>query len=332
MSEREKLIGAFLNRAGWGDAERRPLAGDASFRRYERLSRGERRAVLMDAPPPKENVRPFVKIARHLASLRLSAPEIRAADETAGLLLLEDFGDDTFGRLMARGDDPEPYFAAAVDVLARLRAAPRPAGVPNYLEIEMATTAQLVIDWFLPALTGERPDEKLRAEYTAIWGDLLPRARRGGTCLVLRDYFADNLMWLGEREAERRVGLLDFQDAAIGFAPYDLMSLLQDARREIPPALEARMIRRALDLTGADEGAFREAYAIVGAQRNARIVGLWARLWKRDAKPRYLAFLPQTWTVLERDLEHQALAPLKAWFERVIPPSARRKPLPGSPA
>jgi len=332
VPDREATIARFLAASGWAEATRRPLAGDASFRRYERLAQGGRSAMLMDAPPPRENVRPFVAIARHLVGLGLSAPVILAADETAGLLLLEDFGDDTFGRLLAQGQDPEPYFAAAVDVLAELRQAPVPAGVPNYLEDELASTAQLVIDWFLPALTGEGANEVLRRDYVALWRDLLPQARAGGTTLVLRDYFADNLMWLPERAGVRRVGLLDFQDAALGFAAYDLMSLLQDARRDIAAGLEARMIRRYLDRTGMDEAAFRLAYAIVGAQRSARIVGLWARLWKRDAKPRYLAFLPRTWDVLERDLAHPTLAPLRAWFDRVIPASVRRKPLPGSPS
>jgi len=332
VPDRAATIIRFLTASGWAEATRRPLAGDASFRRYERLALGGRSAMLMDAPPPKENVRPFVAIARHLVGLGLSAPVILAAEETAGLLLLEDFGDDTFGRLLAQGQDPEPYFAAAVDVLAELRQAPVPPGVPNYLEDELASTAQLVIDWFLPALTGEGANEVLRKDYVAIWRDLLPQARIGGTTLVLRDYFADNLMWLPDRAGVRRVGLLDFQDSALGFAAYDLMSLLQDARREIAADLEARMIRRYLDRTGMDEAAFRLAYAIVGAQRGARIVGLWARLWKRDAKPRYLAFLPRTWDVLERDLAHPALAPLRAWFDRAIPVSVRRKPLPGSPS
>lgn len=331
MVERERVIQAFLAQAGWAGAERGRLAGDASFRRYERLHRDKAQAVLMDAPPPKEDVRPFVKIARYLAYLGLSAPAILAADEAAGLLLLEDFGDDTYGRLLSNGQDPEPLFAAAIDALARLRWAEPPAGVPRYLEAEMTETARLLTDWYLPALTGRPTEEGLREEYAAIWRDLLPKARTAGTCLVLRDYFADNLMWLPGRTGVARVGLLDFQDAALGYAPYDLMSLLQDARRDIPAALEERMIRRYLIATAAEERSFRSAYAIVGAQRNARIVGLWARLWKRDAKPRYLAFMPHTWDALERDIEHPALADLRRWLDRVVPADLRRRPLPGSP-
>jgi aminoglycoside/choline kinase family phosphotransferase len=331
VSEREAILRAFLARAGWGTAERRALAGDASFRRYERLKRGRDVAVLMDAPPPKEDVRPFLRMAAYLRSLGLSAPEIMAEDRAAGLLLLEDFGDDTFGRVLARGEDPEPLFAAAIDVLARMRWAAPPSGVPGYLEEEMTATAQLLTDWYLPALTGRPTGRQTQEEYVAIWRDLLPRARIGGTCLVHRDYFADNLMWLPDRVGVGRVGLLDFQDAAIGYAPYDLMSLLQDARRDIAADLEERMIGRYLEATGSEEKAFRRAYAIVGAQRNARIVGLWARLWRRDAKPRYLAYLPRTWDVLERDLAHADLAPLRQWLDRNVPPDLRRRPLPGSP-
>jgi aminoglycoside/choline kinase family phosphotransferase len=331
VSERDAVIRAFLERAGWGAAARRPLAGDASFRRYERLDRGADVAVLMDAPPPREDVGPFLHVGAHLRALGLSAPEILAEDRAAGLLLLEDFGNDTFGRLLAQGDDPEPLFAAAVDVLARLRWAAPPDGVPNYLETEMTATAQLLTDWYLPALTGRPTEARVREEYVALWQDLLPKARQGGTCLVHRDYFADNLMWLPARAGVRRVGLLDFQDAAVGYAPYDLMSLLQDARRDLPAALEERMIRRYLEATGSEEAAFRRAYAIVGAQRNARIVGLWARLWRRDAKPRYLAFMPHTWDALERDLEHPALADLGRWLAALVPVDLRRRPLPGSP-
>ncbi|MBM3555592.1 MAG: aminoglycoside phosphotransferase [Alphaproteobacteria bacterium] len=324
MADRAQALQVFLDRAGWGAAKRARLAGDASFRHYERLSGESGTAVLMDAPPPKEDIRPFLRIARHLAACGLSAPRILAEDAERGFLLIEDFGDAVFGRLLGEGADIEPLFAAAVDALVALQRPAPPQGVPSYLEPEMAETACLLTDWYLPAATGEATSADLRADFIALWRQTLTIARSAGLVLVHRDFFADNLMWLRDRQGIARVGLLDFQDAALGFAPYDLASLLQDARRDIPEDLEERMIRRYLAATGADEQEFRRAYAICGAQRAARIVGLWVRLWKRDGKRRYLAFMGRTWDVLERDLAHPALVEVKGWFDRHLPPRRRR--------
>jgi len=328
---RDIAIDSFLAEAGWGDAARGPLTGDASFRRYERLRRGGHRAVLMDAPPPQEDVRPFIHIDEHLRGLGLSAPAIMARDEAQGFLLLEDFGDGTFTRLVAAGRDREPLYAAAVDVLVALRRHPPPAGLPAYDGDTLLEAPDLVVDWYLPAMRGEPADAPTRAAYRAAWAEVLPLAWPFPPVLALRDYFADNLMWLPDRLGVARVGLLDFQDALAGPPAYDLVSLLQDARHEIPPALEEAMIARYLTATGLDERTFRTAYAVIGAFRNARITGLWPRLWKRDGKARYLAFRPRTWAVLERDLAHPALAPVRAWFDREIPPATRLMPFPGEP-
>ncbi|MDP6353058.1 MAG: phosphotransferase [Alphaproteobacteria bacterium] len=328
MTERDRRIVEFLAEHGWGDDVRRPLAGDASFRRYERLEAGSRRAVLMDAPPP-EDVRPFVAIARHLIGIGMSAPRIIAEDPPAGLLLLEDFGDDIYTRVLAGGGDAHRLYGAAVDLLCALQRHPPPRGVAPYDMAALMAEAELMTDWYLPAIEAAAPSSGDRAGYRAAWSAVLPAVAEDFSVLVLRDYHADNLIWLADRPGLARVGLLDFQDALVGAPAYDLVSLLEDARRDVAPDLAEAMIERYLDRSGtADRGAFRTAYAILGAQRNAKIIGIFTRLWKRDGKPDYLALIPRVWRLLTGDLEHPALAPVRAWFDRVIPPSLRRPPEP----
>ena len=326
MNERDATIAAFLAGNGWGKAARRPLADDASFRRYDRVDDGERRAVLMDAPPEHEDVRPFVAVARYLAGRGYSAPRIIAADEDAGLLLLEDLGDGLYTRVLAAGHaEEEPLYAAAVDLLVDLHGSPvEGVSVPPYDDARLREETDLLIDWFLPAVTAEATADGVRAAYRAAWDEVLPCARAVPETLVLRDYHADNLIWLPERAGLRRAGLLDFQDAVIGPVAYDLVSLLQDARRDVAPGtVEAMLARYLKGRPEAGRDAFLAAYAVLGAQRNAKIVGIFTRLWKRDGKPAYLDYLPRVWRLLEHDLAHPALAPVRRWFDETIPPELR---------
>jgi aminoglycoside/choline kinase family phosphotransferase len=330
MAERAELIAAFLAASGWGHAARRTLAGDASFRRYDRLEAPPFRAVLMDAPPPQEDVRPFLAVARLLRGLGLSAPGILAEDIAAGLLLLEDFGDATYTRLLAQGAAEEPLYALAVDLLIALHRAFDPAAasdVPPYDDARLLTEASLLVDWYLPAITGRPTDPALREEYLALWRGLLPLARAVPASLVLRDYHVDNLILLAERGGVAACGLLDFQDAVIGPVTYDLVSLLEDARRDVPAELAAAMRQRYLAAFPAlDRDAFAASYAVLGAQRNCKIVGIFTRLWRRDGKPQYLGHIPRVWRLIESDVAHPALAPLAAWLDRHIPSPLRRSP------
>ena len=248
MTERDAAIAAFLAAAGWRQAERRPLAGDASFRRYERLTHDGSRAVLMDAPPPQEDVRPFLAVAAVLHRLGLSAPAILARDERAGLLLLEDLGDGTYTRLLADGADETALYALAIDVLIHLqrRFDPLTMVLPPYDETRLLNEAALLVDWFLPAVTDAPLATGWREDYLAAWRCVLPVAMGAMPTLVLRDYHVDNLLLLPERQAIAACGLLDFQDAVIGPSSYDLVSLLEDARRDVPSALAAAMIERYL--------------------------------------------------------------------------------------
>ena len=335
MTERSAAIDAFLNRTGWGDARRALLAGDASFRRYERVEKPDgRTAVLMDAPPPKEDIRPFVGVGRHLSRLGLSAPAILAPETGEGLMLLEDLGDDSFNRLL----DADPALAptlyeAAVDALLALRAAPVP-GLTRFADgsshrvrpYDFETFSfgpSVLLDWHVAALRLDLEPEA-REAFASIWRDLWRLLPRDRSVLMLRDFHADNLLWLPGRKGAARVGLLDFQDATLGPAAYDLISLVEDARRDVDPAfaaeLKARYAAGATRLDpGFDPAAFERTCAIVAAQRNSRIAGVFVRLWRRDGKARYLDFLPRVWRHLERDLRHPALANLRAWYDHYMP-------------
>ena len=330
MSERETLIQGFLAKAGWGSAERGRLAGDASFRHYDRLNRNGHPAVMMDAPPPKEDVRPFVRIARHLKSLGLSAPELLAVDEESGLLLLEDLGDGTYTNLLASGHDEAALYALATDVLAEISARPEAvlAGVPPYDDERLLTEAFLLTDWYMPAALGAETAAAARAEYGAIWTRLFPVARMVPDTLVLRDFHVDNLMLL-ERPGLAACGLLDFQDAVIGPATYDLMSLLEDARRDIDPGLIERMKQRWLArCPGLDRAVFEASWAVMAAQRHAKVIGIFTRLCKRDGKPGYLVHIPRVWRLLEAACAHPVLAELKDWLDRHMPKDQRGVPSP----
>ncbi len=334
MADRAGLIARFLDQAGWGDAVQAPLPGDASFRRYVRLRDGDRRtAILMDAPPPQENVRPYLAVARLLRRLGFGAPAIYGQDAENGLLLLEDLGDDNNIRLLAQGEPEEPLYSLAVDVLIALRRRftakemKESKFLPPYDEQRLLDEAALLVDWYWPAITGAPVDPALRAEYRAAWRSVLPPVRRPPPTLVLRDYHVDNLMRVPNRNGLLECGLLDFQDAVIGPPSYDLVSLLEDARRDIAGDLAARMRQRYLAaFPELDRTAFDISYAILGAQRSAKIVGIFTRLCVRDGKPQYLAHIPRVWRLLQQDLAHPALAPLAAWFSRHIPETERRIP------
>ncbi len=324
-NQRDMAIAGFLQRAGWADAERRPLAGDASFRRYERLEGKKGRAVLMDAPPPEEDVRPFVKVARLLTRAGLAAPRILIEDADAGLLLLEDMGDAIFTRVLAKGGDEPALYLAAIDALATLHRNPLPDDLPPYDDDLFLFEASLLTDWFMP-LAGLELSRKGRDDYLTLWRDLLPLVREVPACVVLRDYHADNLVWLPDRAGIQRVGQLDFQDSVIGPVAYDVVSLLEDARRDVAPAtVDAAIGRYLKHFPDLQQSSFETAYAVMSAQRNLKIVGIFCRLLTRDGKPNYQNYLPRVWGHVAKDLRHPALAPLAGWLDRWIPAGARTR-------
>lgn len=310
---------AFLAKAGWGAAERRHLAGDASDRRYERLHAPDgASAVLMDNPPGgADDPVAFARIAGHLRSLGLSAPAVLAADLDRGFLLLEDLGDDLYARLL----DAEPareaeLYAEAVDVLLRVQSAPVPPGLPNLSAEDWAEAATLALDCYAHAATGQR---RAAEPFRASLARAMRRHADGPRVLILRDYHAQNLLWLPDRGGIARVGLLDFQLAQSGQPGYDLMSLVQDARRDVDAATEAAMIARFARALGADPEPFSAHCATLGAQRALRILGVFARLAQVAGKPQYLPLIPRVWGQLQRNLAHPELAELAEVCARVLP-------------
>lgn len=314
----------FLARNGWGGAKVEPLAGDASFRRYFRVKDGDRSAVLMDAPPAREDVRPFVAVAEWLHSVGLTAPEILARDIDQGLLLLGDFGDWRLREMLDSNPGRElELYELATDVLIHLHGKPAMEGLPEHGMKQWLEELALFTDWYCPALRLSVDLDGFRAAWTEV---LEPVASDGlGPVTVLRDYHAENVMLVSGRKGVRHFGLLDFQDALSGHPAYDLASVLEDARRDVSPEIERAMIDRYIAATGTGE-AFERAYWALAAQRNTRILGVFTRLWKRDSKPHYTAFQPRMWGLLERDLERPGLEPVKRWFDLNIAPEHRAAP------
>ncbi len=335
-AKRDAAIADFLTAAGWSGIAPSSLAGDASFRRYYRLADGPRRVVLMDATPPFEDVRPYVAVAAMLRGFGLSAPQIHAEDSERGFLLIEDFGDDLYTRLLDAtapgGADEAALYALAIDTLVALHQAVAAHGLPAlppYDEARLLAEAALLVEWYAPSVLGVALPPASREDYLARWRDILPLAALPATTLVLRDYHVDNLMLLPGRPGVAACGLLDFQDAVCGAASYDLVSLLEDARRDIPAALRAAMTERYLAaFPGLDRAMFMRSGAILAAQRNCKILGIFTRLWRRDGKPAYLPHIARVWRLLEEDLRREpALGPIAEWLDRHLPRSVRRPPL-----
>lgn len=343
---RLSALRAFLYAAGHLEAGRQRMPGDASTRSYARLIRDDASVILMNSPRRPdggkaysaavhlaEDVKPFVAIAGGLRERGFSAPAIRHADLDQGFLITEDFGSEG----VIEGDPPRPIperYEAATDLLAALHREALPESLPltprlNYAIPVFDTEALLVEiglmpEWYLPDRGAELSDD-LRREFVAMWRDLLAKPVAAARTWVLRDFHSPNLIWLADRAGLLRVGIIDFQDAVLGPAAYDLVSLLQDARIDVPEALELTLLtryikaRRTAD-AGFDPAGFAELYAIMSAQRNTRLLGTFARLNRRDGKPQYLRHQPRIWTYLNRSLAHPALAGFREWYTAHVPP------------
>ena len=321
MTDRTALAQQFLAGTDWADAGSSLLAGDASNRKYYRLSRTgpNDTAVLMDAPPSKgEDVRPFIRIANHLLSVGLSAPRIFARDEVNGFLLLEDLGDALFARAIPADPALEDLlYRAATDALIALHDHAPPQGLDVYDPTLLADMAALAFDWYADG--AGKPDSSARQALHQEMTGLLAQHAADATVVIQRDYHAENLLWLPDRDGVARVGLLDFQDAMLGHPAYDLVSLLQDARRDVSGEIEARMIDRYTNRTGTDPDAYQTAYRCLGAQRNLRILGVFARLCIRDGKRGYVDLIPRVWAHLQTDLTHPVLAPIAEILMDTLP-------------
>jgi N-acetylmuramate 1-kinase len=323
---RDELIAIFLARNGFEPSSVEPLAQDASFRRYLRIRAtqpGRPPAVLMDAPPP-EDVRPFLRIAAHLQAIGVRVPAILAANEVRGLILEEDLGDDLMSALLDHGEAAEPLLDAAIDALVIMQRASPPEGLPMWgAEIMTSTALGTLFDWWWPAKYRCPPPQAARDDVAAALAAVLHPVAAGPRCFVHRDYFAGNLL----RLPDHRAGVIDFQSAALGHPAYDLVSLLQDARRDIADDVR----HRALDRYRAarpemDTQVFDAAMAACAAQRHLRVACQWVRLALRDNRPQYLVHGPRTWHLLSEALSHPAVEPLARALDRWIPTADRGNP------
>ncbi|MDG1530599.1 MAG: phosphotransferase [Paracoccaceae bacterium] len=319
MTDRATNIQMFLNSASWGDAVRKPLAGDASRRRYERLKNTDGQdAILMDADPATgEDVVPFIKIANHLNECGLNAPEIFAADPQNGMLLLQDFGNGLFAKLMA--NDPNcqrELYTRAVDVLLALHKCPMPDPIPAYPPL-MPDLAALAVVWYRGGLLGDDP--ALEGSLYSLMKDAIAGLPTHDDVLILRDYHSENLLWLPDQTGLAKVGLLDFQDAMSGHAAYDLVSLTKDARRDVPKDIARELQDYYSAKSGVNAAEFAQICATVSAQRNLRILGVFARLCIRDGAAHYLDFIPRVWDHLIDDLAHPSLDVLATFVKDNLP-------------
>ena len=315
-SARETARKRYLAASPWRDWSVEPLVADASFRRYFRLGKGDQSVLLMDAPPETENIASFLAVDLYLQSAGLRAPTIFAQDIATGFAVIEDFGDSTYTTLLDAGAEPEPLYSLAVEVLGRLHASIDPSSLelPRYDAGNYASEISLFIDWYWVARVGEPMTAAQRDEYESIWRRLLENVSTDHECLVLRDYHVDNLMRI-DGQGTDGCGLLDFQDARIGSRAYDLVSLLEDARRDVDPAMAARLLESYLDNHGElDRDRFAYDYRVLGAHRHAKILGIFVRLCVRDGKQHYLSYLPRVQRLFARSLEEDCLRELAEWF------------------
>jgi aminoglycoside/choline kinase family phosphotransferase len=332
VSDRAVLRQDFVAHCGFQTATVTPLAADASFRSYHRVQHNGQSMVLMDAPPPQEDIRPFCAIAQRLLDMQFSAPSMLAKDPEQGFLLLEDFGDTTFSRLLNAGENEAELYDLAINVLIALhRESQAATGVsghklPEYDEALYLKEARLLPEWFLPAV-GITVTPELMSAFDAAWRSVLPVLEPTPKTLVLRDFHVDNLMRLDDRDGIAACGLLDFQDAVYGPVVYDIMSLLEDARRDISESVVAGAKEKYLQaFPDLDPQQFSAAWAVLAAQRHAKVIGIFTRLQARDNKPHYLGHIPRIWRLLEAALAHPCMEPVAAWFDAYVPRTARVRP------
>jgi aminoglycoside/choline kinase family phosphotransferase len=360
--DRETLRLDFLKAAGLSEAVRAPLPGDASTRRYERLTTpAGSTLMLMDQAPSAESqpcdpawspqqrhasgwnavarlsagrIEAFAAVAAHLRQVGLSAPEIVAVDAPHGLAVIEDFGDDLFAQAIQAGQDERPLYLAAIEALARLHAAPVPDTLSGpagdwpllaYDETALQGGADLFVEWMPRLVPSLDMNAGAVADWQAAWAPIVRAGAEGASVIAHRDYHAENLIWLADRDGPASVGMIDFQDAVRAHPSWDLHSLLQDARRDVPPEVEAMALDHYFALRPeVDRAAFMAQYAALAALNQARILGIFARLIARDGKPRYRDFMPRMWAHLDSNLKAPGLEAVAAWFTRHVPAEARR--------
>lgn len=317
-----RSIDGFLKDTGWSGATRKKLAGDASTRSYERVSRGEDRAMLM-IDPDASSIETFLNVTDILHDFSYSAPRILEKDAANGLLLLEDLGDDLFAHLLRENPSrEEELYRFAVDFLIDLTRQEKPIGLPYFSHSYVLDQNTMFLDWYVPEILGEPLSNNARFFFQQIWQELLEYVEESPEVFLHRDFHAENLIYLPERKGLSRLGLLDYQDAMTGPAAYDLASLLQDARRFVSPQMASNLIDYYVSETKCDEKAFRRSFAVLGAHRCLRIMGIFTRLAKQQNKNQYTKFMPRVMGYLNVNLAHPDLVALRHWIKVTMGSSA----------
>ena len=308
----------FLSSNGYDSAYAEPLPNDASFRRYFRLYTDHGSVLLMDAPPDKENIVPFIKISQHLKSIGLRPPNIIVSDVDKGLMIIEDFGDNTFTKLLNAGSDPAPLFQDAIDVLIHLHNhnLATTIDIPSYNIKTLIEEALLLVDWHWPEVIGVKCSSAIRNAYIYAWQEVFMALPSTANTLVLRDYHIGNLMQLQAGEGVARLGLLDFQDAVIGPKAYDVVSLIEDARRDNSALSDELLSRYSRGVGSGERESFKRWFSVLGAHRHAKCIGIFVRLYRRDGKRRYLQYIPHVISMFEKHLQSSDLKPVFNWFQQ----------------
>ena len=322
LASRQRDRQYFLKAAGWGDADIKSLVPDASFRSYHRLHQGGAHRMLMDAPPQYENLGAYLDITAHMRALGLRVPRVDASDLASGFALIEDFGDDTFTRLLAAGGNETTLYMLAVDVLKALQSHSDATNIdlPPYDMPTLLREAELFVDWFVPAVRGAVPSEGEKKRYMTAFEAALAGVAHDRRALVLRDYHVDNLMITGEGQGISQCGLLDYQDALLGSPAYDLISLVEDARRDVSAATRNAVLDHYFSgWQAADKEVFERDMALLGAQRHAKVAGIFVRLSRRDNKHIYLGHIPRVLRLLDAHMKRPELTEVRAAVMAMLP-------------
>ena len=313
---RTNLMKAFIAKTEYADWDFNPLTADASFRSYQRGTNGTGTVILMDAPPENgEDIRPFLKVTNHLGDMGLSPPRIHASDPEAGFIIMQDFGDNLVANhCAAHPEDEDQIYNAAINVLAHGCQFSAPADLPEYDRPTYHREANLVLDWYCDPLSDET-----KSDFAAALDATLDQLSSQPKVLVQRDYHAENLIWRPQEQGRAKLGLLDYQDALQGHPAYDLVSLLEDARRKLSGGLKGQMIANAAERMQIGQVVLEQDMAILGAQRNLKIIGIFARLWLRDGKPKYPTMIPHVHKLLMGNLDHPSTTQLAHWCQTNLP-------------
>ena len=324
--ERSDLIKSFLQKNQLDQMPIEWMPSDASFRHYARIKTPKRSYILMDAPKP-ENPRQFVVVDEILAKNGLSVPKIYDSDFENGFVLLEDFGDDTYARMLAKGADELELYTTALSSLIKIAEIKDFNGIPLYDDKWLNYSLTAFTDWFIPNVLNRELTEKEKSSFNKIWNDLYKAIEKAPKGLILVDYHIDNMMCLKDRSGYKACGLLDFQDAKVGPLAYDLASLVEDARRDVPKEIRKQILDMYIKaFPNMDKDLFMRSYHTVAAKRHVRVIGVFTRLKARDGKDKYLKHIPRVWKLLEEHLDEPYMQPLKKWLDAVVPNELRKTP------